>query len=163
MHYPDTAFPVNNTAGDAPLIVFCDKRAEEAHITVSEVGGVLKNWLQCSCSNFILTFLFLDVQGISRDLTSALQKVTYLDTLSELLAHMASLHTVNVACYLDSFDTFFCLCFSTTGCKSAPIAVPASSIVTVVWKENNMSQLWNVGTEERLCSYHSGITCGSQQ
>lgn len=39
MHYPDTAFPVNNAAGDAPLIVFCDKRAEEAHITVSEVKG----------------------------------------------------------------------------------------------------------------------------
>lgn len=39
MHYPDTAFPVNNTAGDAPLIVFCDKRAEEAQITVSEMEG----------------------------------------------------------------------------------------------------------------------------
>lgn len=39
MHYPDTALPVNNTAGDAPLIVFGHKRAEEAHITVSEVRG----------------------------------------------------------------------------------------------------------------------------
>lgn len=39
MHYPDTALPVNSTAGDAPLIVVCDKRAEEAHITVGGGGG----------------------------------------------------------------------------------------------------------------------------
>lgn len=40
MHYPDTAFPVNSTAGDAPLIVFCHERSKEAHITVVMVEGL---------------------------------------------------------------------------------------------------------------------------
>lgn len=112
-----------------------------------------------------MTFLFRDVQGISRDLTSAQQKLTCLDTLSELLAHMAGLHTINAACYSDSFDAytlffFFVHVFSSRASKSAPIAVLASSISTVVSKEENISSLWNCATKEPLCPYHFGVTCG---
>lgn len=122
--------------------------------------------LQWSCSNFILTFLFRDVQGISRDLTSAQQKLTYLDTLSELLAHMASLHTINAACYSHSFDAytlFFCSCFSSRASKSAPIAVLVSFISTVVCKDLITVELCYQGTIVSLSCYHFGITCEGQQ
>lgn len=130
MHYPDTAPPVNSTAGDAPLMVFCDKRAEEAHITVGEVGAGegganMEELTLMELFKFHIDVSFVpDVQGISRDLTSALQKLTYLDT-SELLAHMASLHAINAACYLDSFDAY-------TSSKSAPIAALARPTMAVV-------------------------------
>lgn len=106
MHYPDAAFPVNTTAGDAPLIVFCHKRAEEAHITVLEVegwGGNMEELTTMELFKFHIDFFFLD-------LTSTLQMLTYLDILSELLAHMDNLHADNVAYHLESFEAAFFVC-----------------------------------------------------
>lgn len=61
MHYPDPPFSVNNTARDAPLIVFAIKEPRKL-ISILEKNGE-KTYTQMELFKFHIDFFFLDVAG----------------------------------------------------------------------------------------------------
>lgn len=71
MHYPGASFSVNTTAGDAPLIVFAIKEPKKL-ISILEKKKKQGKIDSNGVVQISYWLFFLDVQGISSDLTSAL-------------------------------------------------------------------------------------------